>query len=792
MTAAGLIRAEPPEWAEPFGQCGLEYFHKGWRPMAMGRNQKHPPPNGYTGNHGMPIDLAQVEKWARQNPEGNLGLVMPDHVIGIDVDHYDDKRGGDTLRQLTERLGPLPPTAISTSRSDGVSGIRFFQVPEGMHWKGVAGPDVEVVQRVHRYAVVWPSRHPNGGRYHWYYGGLDGMPWELVDDVPDPAKLPPLPPSWLEELTQGAYTAPPRAVDFSPADTEGVLTYGDPCPAMQKALSKYTGHGGRHDSMLTAVLAVVRCGEQGHLGAYAAIEQLRSSFTADIAGTRADGDAEFDRALDGAIGDVLAAPTAPEDKGCCGLGKDVPSVTVLEEAADVRVKVEPIPLHDAHEVFKKWLGKDYDRDALNASLSAAAVERLGGDPLWLLVISGPGNAKTETVQSLAGTGAIITSTIASEGALLSGTSKREQAKNATGGLLRKIGKRGVLVIKDVTSIISVSRDARAQVLAALREVYDGQWHREVGVDGGRTLSWIGRIVVVGAVTTAWDRAHDVTAAMGDRFVLVRMDSADKTTRQAAGRKAIGNVDLELQMREELAAAAGGVIAGMRTMVEPVSEGEVDYLLAAADLVTLARTGVDFDYRGDVIDAHAPEMPTRFAKQLAQVIRGGVAIGLYRSEALRLAIRCARDSMPPLRLSIIDDVAEHPGSTPSDTRRRLNKPWSTIDRQMQALHMLGVLDVDEVEDTAGKTRWRYSLADGIDPKALNPSPDLAPPPHKHTEEEQNQVSGVSLKGGAKSGEGNESGQLFHTCQLCPAGLWHSESQRRGICERCYRAQQGAPS
>ena len=75
---------------------------------------------------------------------------------------------------------------------------------------------------------------------------------------------------------------------------------------------------------------------------------------------------------------------------------------------------------------------------------------LPGDPLWLLVVAGPGGAKTETVQALAGAGAHITSTIASEGALLSATPRRDRNKKATGGLLRKIGDRGVLVIKDVT------------------------------------------------------------------------------------------------------------------------------------------------------------------------------------------------------------------------------------------------------------------------------------------------------------------------------------------------------
>jgi hypothetical protein len=151
-------------------------------------------------------------------------------------------------------------------------------------------------------------------------------------------------------------------------------------------------------------------------------------------------------------------------------------------------------------------------------------ERLGGDPLWLLLISGPGAAKTETVQSLSGAGAYVTSTITSEGALLSATSQKGRTKTATGGLLRKIGERGVLVIKDVTSILSADRNLRGGVLAAIREIYDGRWERNVGTDGGQTLTWTGRIVIVGAVTTAWDAAHAVVAAMGDRFVLIRINS----------------------------------------------------------------------------------------------------------------------------------------------------------------------------------------------------------------------------------------------------------------------------
>ncbi|MGH9200575.1 MAG: hypothetical protein ACRD2A_04990, partial [Vicinamibacterales bacterium] len=382
---------------------------------------------------------------------------------------------------------------------------------------------------------------------------------------------------------------------------------------------------------------------------------------------------------------------------------------------DARPAISPISIDECHRMFRRWLGDAYDLDALNAVLATAAAERLEGDPLWLLVISGSGNAKTELVQSLRGIGAHLTSTISSEGALLSGTPKRQQARNATGGLLREVGERGMLVIKDVTSILSMNRDTRQSVLAAIREIHDGRWTRHLGSDGGRTLEWSGRITIVGAVTTAWDTHHSVIASMGDRFLIVRTDST--VNRLEAGRQAMANTGHEEQMRRELSDAIAGVLA--RTGDEgEISDAESDLLLAAANLVTRARTAVEFDYRGDVVDAHAPEMPTRFAKQLTQLVHGALLIGLDRDHAMRLAIRCARDSMPPLRLMIVDDVASYPNATVAEIRKRANKPRATIDRQLQALHMLGVIDVAEEPRPQGGTVWRYRLSADIDPAAIH--------------------------------------------------------------------------
>lgn len=313
---------------------------------------------------------------------------------------------------------------------------------------------------------------------------------------------------------------------------------------------------------------------------------------------------------------------------------------------------------------------------------------------------------------LMGAGATVISTISGEAALLSGTPAKSRAKKATGGLLRKTGPRGLVVIKDVTSILSMNRDTRALVLAALREIYDGHWSRDVGTDGGQTLTWDGRLVVIGAVTTAWDAAYQVISVMGDRFALVRLDSG--THRRAAGRQAMRNVNHEIAMRAELADAVAKLLGSADTGMQiELDEAETGTLLDMADLVTRARTAVERDYQGSPSLAHALEMPTRFAKQLVGIVQGGLSLGMSRGYAMRTAVRCAADTMPPLRRKVLADIASHPGSRTAESVKRLQLPNTTVDRTLQELHLLGLLVVsDEPYGQTGRVRWVYTLADDV--------------------------------------------------------------------------------
>src|SRR5262249_2373535 len=205
----------------------------------------------------------------------------------------------------------------------------------------------------------------------------------------------------------------------------------------------------------------------------------------------------------------------------------------------------------------------------------------------------------------------------------------------------------------------------------------------------------------------------VIAAMGDRFVVIRADSGSGRTKSAT--KAIRNTGSETQMRKELAQSAGVLIDHINKNEYILTDDQIDQLIKAADIVTAARTGVERDYRGEVIDAHALEMPTRFAKQLGQLVRGAVAIGAPIDHAMRLAIRCARDSIPPLRCEILLDIAAHPNSEPHQVHRRIGRPRHTVRRELEALHMLRLLQCEETDEENDKgkvvkTIYEYSLDD----------------------------------------------------------------------------------
>ena len=183
------------------------------------------------------------------------------------------------------------------------------------------------------------------------------------------------------------------------------------------------------------------------------------------------------------------------------------------------------PIEDRLQTFERWLILP-SRTPLYAMLGTVAANLLPGDPVWLGLVAPPSSAKTELLNALTGLPFVVSASTLTLASLLSGTPKRQQAAGAKGGLLRQVGNPGLLCLKDFTSTLTMRPENKAEVLAALREIYDGKWTRYIGTDGGRSLHWEGKLGLVFGCTGAIDTQHSVGDALGNRFLLLRLGTAE--------------------------------------------------------------------------------------------------------------------------------------------------------------------------------------------------------------------------------------------------------------------------
>jgi hypothetical protein len=322
----------------PYAAAAELYWQAGWRgvlPLPAGK--KSPPPDGWTG-HGAPYpSYADITTWVEDKPRANLALRLPADILGLDVDAYGDKPGAATLAELETEHGPLPATWISTSRDDGISGIRLFQVPVGVNWIS-ALPGIETIHAGHRYLVAAPSIHPDTGRkYRW-----TSPAGKAADQPPGPAGLPELPLPWVVALARPYARA--QASDLHQAEAVawlGQLRGGDPCPPvaliLEQAVRQLTtaGGGARHEIARDSSRALTAFGGEGHAGVSGALGQLGHAFTAaaldpargDNTRNADQAQAEYRDLLVGAIRLAAAANPQPAQECDCATDDDLYDLT---------------------------------------------------------------------------------------------------------------------------------------------------------------------------------------------------------------------------------------------------------------------------------------------------------------------------------------------------------------------------------------------------------------------------------------------------------------------------------
>jgi P4 family phage/plasmid primase-like protien len=293
----------------PFRDTALKYREKWFKGvLVLPYKMKESPPLNFTGRAAPYPTLEQIQEWCDDGKKHNIcvrlaGVSETHELIGVDVDDYmkgdKKKNGGSQLESLEQRLGSLPKTWISTARLDGVSGIRFFRVPRGLVFKGKADQDIEIIQKRHRYTLVWPSLHPEGGTYWWFPPGVapnkDGKnAWD--GEIPDARDFPELPATWVEFLSSNRIEMPEDGLIDIDSSVDEIYAWAtdtfhgdDDSPMCSKMRSKLDKHLEKiakastfHDLLTNGHWNILNLAFEGHWGWNAAVNELEKTWADNV------------------------------------------------------------------------------------------------------------------------------------------------------------------------------------------------------------------------------------------------------------------------------------------------------------------------------------------------------------------------------------------------------------------------------------------------------------------------------------------------------------------------------
>lgn len=370
-------------------------------------------------------------------------------------------------------------------------------------------------------------------------------------------------------------------------------------------------------------------------------------------------------------------------------------------------------------VFQRWLHLP-DPGPVLVTLGAYAANLMTGDPVWLLLVGPPGSGKTEILQSLAGEKAVRLVGTITEAGLLSGSPRKERPRGAKGGLLREIGKFGVVALKDFTSILSMHREGRQRLLAAFREIFDGSWVRILGSDGGLVLPWSGKLGLLGGVTETIDRHHEVMSTMGERFVLYRMPELDP---QEVARQALRADEQSPAMRRELQQAVSRFLKRCKVSRKPIPACQEEWLVHLALLVARARSAVERDgYSREIELVASTEVPGRIAKSLGRLHAGLRAIGVGEALARDLACKVGFDSLPAARRRLIESLAQAEGPVGlGQLAGHIRLPKTVTRRHLEDLQAHGVV---EAQRCGNEDRWHVTNWTRDRLRALGTVPEMS--------------------------------------------------------------------
>jgi hypothetical protein len=365
-----------------------------------------------------------------------------------------------------------------------------------------------------------------------------------------------------------------------------------------------------------------------------------------------------------------------------------------------------ITLNNVHDAFARWLAfpEDDSRpryDLVDIALAVIIANRIEADPLWLFLVAPPSSGKTEIIRSLSDVPDVFLLSTLTPQTFASGFEK----KGVETSLLPRLSGR-TLVMKDFTTVLTMHRDARGEILAQLREIYDGQFSKQWG--NGKALDWSGKVGLLAGVTGVIDREYALGAILGERFLMYRVKSAPP---RVLAQRAIeqGNA-WEQDQRQALRRVVAAFLETLLPVAPPTPAPIMAAVAALAEFTARARSPVFFDRRtGDIDLIPEPEAPGRLAKQFMLLAR---ALAVVRREPVvstttyTTVVQVAHDTLPATRQVVLQAVlAQDAAASTVDIATSTDYPTSSTRRYLQELAAVRL--VTRQPDPGKADRWSAS-------------------------------------------------------------------------------------
>jgi hypothetical protein len=360
----------------------------------------------------------------------------------------------------------------------------------------------------------------------------------------------------------------------------------------------------------------------------------------------------------------------------------------------ITTAAKPQRLCELRARLAKWLSIPVeDEEMVDFALAVYKSHEIPGDPLWAIIIDASGAGKTELLRAFRKRKDSYFLSKFTEKSLVSGYRDPKHPEKDPSLLLELNEK--ILVIKDLSPLLSMREDSRKTIIGDLRDAYDGFSDQGRGNLG--RVNYEARFTLLCASTLAVEQFSSVEQELGERFVKLRSRGNGGLNKT---RKAIANIGSDNQMRQEIESSINGFLDSLPRIVNTrIPESLQEPLAQLSDFTAKTRSHVQRDRNGDLQYLPKPEVGTRLGKELGKLLMSLASVRGKRepdAEDFDTVIRVAEDCLPPNRLSVIAALRERP-MRPVEIQEATGLPPKTATRILDDLRVIGLVEKTPTSD-----------------------------------------------------------------------------------------------